>query len=82
MMPVDGSEAALDLVRSDTVPMAFIPNYYQMGLRAARIAREDFVYGAIPNAIISMKYKEVVKETVKWHLEDRYRSAPSVAKKK
>ncbi|MGI8923774.1 MAG: hypothetical protein ACR2HJ_06995 [Fimbriimonadales bacterium] len=82
MIPVDGSAAAIDLVRGDRVPMVFIPNYYQMGLRAARIAREDFVYGTIPNAIISMKYKEVVKETVKWHLEDRYRSAPSVAKRK
>jgi hypothetical protein len=72
LLPVDGSETSLGLLRSGRVDLIFAPGYFEVGLRAARIAREFAVYGSIPNRDIATPYKEVVKDTIDWYLKYRH----------
>ena len=71
LVPVDGSEITLTLLRSRRVAYALVPNYFQIGYRAARIAREQFLQGTIANRAVEIPYKEVVPETVDWYLRRR-----------
>lgn len=71
LVPVDGSETTLTLLRARRVAYALVPNYFQIGYRAARLAREQFLQGTIANRAVEIPYKEVVPETVDWYLQRR-----------
>ncbi len=71
LVPVDGSETTLNLLRSRRVAYALVPNYFQIGYRACRLAREQFLQGTIANRAVEMPFKEVVPETVDWYVQRR-----------
>lgn len=75
---VDGSEETLQGVREGKYQFAFVPDYFQMGFRAVRIAREFFVQGSIRTPTLYIPYKEVDKDTLDWFLKRRYDLPPIV----
>jgi hypothetical protein len=72
IVPVDPSDAALDRLNSGRAPIIIGANYFDIGFRASRIAREQFLNGRIARPILPIAPKEVDKESLDWYLEKRF----------
>jgi hypothetical protein len=72
IFPVDSSQVTLSAVQSGRITNAFAPNYFQMGYRAARIARERFIQGDIVNNSIAIPYREIDKSLLPGYMRSRY----------
>ena len=72
----DSSEFSLSLLDNGTALHAIVPDYFQLGYRSFRLAREYFIQGTLANAVVSMPYKEVEKATIGWYKEKRYSIPP------
>lgn len=78
MLPVDGSEFTLFLLKNKTVQEVIAPDYFQVGYRAGRLAREYYIQRVLANPIVLMPYKEIVNETVDWYVKKRYDLPPAI----
>jgi hypothetical protein len=76
MIPIDGSDYTLGLLRAGACNIIFAPNYFQLGYRAGRIAREYYMQGFLDNPVIELKYDEVDKEYLPYFLKKRYEIPP------
>ena len=77
IVPTDPTDEALALLKTDRCNIVITNNYFDVGLRASRIAREQFVYGRIEKPILPIAPKEVDVESVKWYMDTRF-SVPKV----
>ncbi|MEO7454169.1 MAG: hypothetical protein ABIV13_05335 [Fimbriimonadales bacterium] len=73
IIPTDPSQKTLDLLDAERVPTVITNNYFDIGLRASRIAREKFVYGQIQTPILAIQPKEVDRESMQYYLDTRFR---------
>lgn len=72
IFPTDPTDASLELVKSGRAPFMVADDYFGIGFRASRIARERFVYGGITNPIVLISPREVDKGSVNWYLDKRF----------
>lgn len=77
IVPVDGSEAALHALESGTVERVFVPNFFQCGYRAARLARDAFLDVLSAPVSLQIPFEEVDAEYLPMFLKKRY-SIPSI----
>ena len=80
MLPLDGSDFTLSLIQEGRVPIAIAPNYFQLGFRAARLAREWHIKGGLSRPIVLMRCVEVDADTIEDFKKKRYK-LPPVARK-
>jgi hypothetical protein len=78
---VDGSPTAIEAVRSSKEKMVLVPDFYQIGYRAARIAREYHITGSLSTSSVSMPYRQVDKGSLEWFERTRYDLPPAVPQK-
>lgn len=76
-VPVDGSETALQAVESGRVERAFVPNYFQFGYRAGRLARDVFLDVLATPVSVQIPFDEVDAEYLPMYLKKRH-SIPSL----
>lgn len=76
MIPIDGSDYTLGLLRAGACDIIFAPNYFQMGYRAGRISREYYMQGFLDNPAIELKYDEVDREYLPYFLKKRFDIPP------
>ncbi len=72
IFPTDPVDASIELVKSGRAPFMVAMNYFDVGFRASRIAREQFVYKAITDPIIPISPREVDKTSIDWYLKKRF----------
>lgn len=77
-VPVDGSDAALQAVESGRVERAFVPNYFQFGYRAARLARDAFLDVLSGPVSLQIPFDEVDAEYLPMFLKKRH-GIPSIS---
>jgi hypothetical protein len=85
IIPTDPTDGALALLKSGRSPIVVANNYFDIGVRASRIAREHFVYGRISKAILPIPPKEIDVSSLPNYLENRFKPpalTPSVKPKK
>lgn len=76
-VPVDGSDLSLQAVKSGRAERAFVPNYFQFGYRAARLARDVFL-DVLPGPVsLHIPFDEVDAEYLPMFLKQRHR-IPSI----
>ena len=76
IFPNEPTDASIDLLKSGRAPFVIANNYFDIGLRASRIAREEAVYRSIANPILPISPKEVDKDSLKLYLETRFKVPP------
>ncbi len=76
-VPVDGSDAALQAVESGRAERAFVPNYFQFGYRAARLARDAFLDVLSGPVSLHIPFDEVDAEYLPMFLKKRH-DIPSI----
>jgi len=72
IFPTDPVDASIELIKSGRAPFMIAENYFDVGFRASRIAREQFVYKAITDPIILVSPREVDKDSIDWYLKQRF----------
>jgi hypothetical protein len=73
IIPTDPAQKALDLLKPGRAPTVITNNYFDIGLRASRIARERFIVGSIQTPILSIPPKEVDSQSMQYYLDTRFR---------
>ncbi|MER3413544.1 MAG: hypothetical protein C4341_04770 [Armatimonadota bacterium] len=76
-VPVDGSATALQAVKSGLVERAYVPNYFQFGYRAARLARDAFLDVLFSPVSLQIPFEEVDPEYLPMFLKKRH-DIPSI----
>jgi hypothetical protein len=76
IIPVDPSDKAIELLKSGRAPIIIGVNYFDIGFRASRIAREQFLNGRIARPILPIAPKEVDTESLSWYLDKRFEIPP------
>lgn len=72
IFPTDPVDQSIELIKSGRAPFMIAENYFDVGFRASRIAREQFVYKAITDPILPIAPREVDKESIDWYLKKRF----------
>jgi hypothetical protein len=81
IIPTEPTEASLSLLKSGRAKYVIAQNYFDIGLRASRIAREQAVYKSIGNPILPISPKEVDASSVELYLETRFK-VPAIIREK
>lgn len=77
IVPVDGSEAAIDALKSGRVERVFVPNFFQCGYRAARLARDAFLDVLSAPVSLQIPFEQVDAEYLPMFLRKRH-DIPSI----
>jgi hypothetical protein len=72
IFPTDPVDASIELLKSGRAPFMISENYFDIGFRTSRIAREQFVYKGITNPILPISPREVDKGSIDWYLKKRF----------
>ena len=81
IFPTEPTEASISLLKSGRAQHVIANNYFDIGLRASRIAREQAVYKTISNPILPIAPKEVDSQSVELYLETRFKVPPIIREK-
>ncbi|MDQ2985331.1 MAG: hypothetical protein M3R13_01255 [Armatimonadota bacterium] len=76
IIPTDPTDEAFALLKDGRAPIVIGSNYFDIGFRASRIAREQFVYKAIASPILPITPKEVDKESLAGYMKSRFNIPP------
>lgn len=80
VIPLDGADEILNLLSDEKIERAFAPPYFELGMRALRLAREYHIRGFVPNPFLTLNASEIDKESIKMYLSRRYKLPPTVLK--
>ncbi|GIV01534.1 MAG: hypothetical protein KatS3mg015_0364 [Fimbriimonadales bacterium] len=72
VLPLDGSRASLQALQSGRVPILFAPRYFQLGYRAARVARDVFLRVRTTSVTVRVPFEEVDAEYLPVYEKKRY----------
>ena len=81
IIPTEPTEASISLLKSGKAQYVIANNYFDIGLRASRLAREQAVYKSIADPILPIAPKEVDSQSVKLYLETRFKVPPIIREK-
>lgn len=80
IIPFDGSDDILNLLLDEIIERAFAPPYFELGMRALRLAREYHIRGFVSNPFLTLNASEIDKESINLYLTRRYKLPPTVLK--
>ncbi len=80
IIPFDGSDDVLNLISNESIERAFAPPYFELGMRALRLAREYHIRGFVPNPFLTLNASEIDKESINLYLNRRYKLPATVLK--
>jgi len=78
LFPVDSDDNTLKLIESETLPFALAPKYFEMGVRALRLAREQHIKNFIAQPISLLDYAEIDEPSLKLFRTRRYKVTPAI----
>lgn len=78
IFPVDSSDNTLQLIESEELPFALAPKYFEIGVRALRLAREHHIRNFIAQPISLLDYAEIDKPSLKLFRARRYKVTPGI----
>lgn len=78
IFPTEPNDSSLELLKSGRAAFVIANNYFDIGLRASRIAREQAVYGRIARPILPIAPKEIDSTSLQLYMETRFR-VPEIA---
>jgi hypothetical protein len=81
IFPTEPNDQSMELLRSGRAPHVIANNYFDIGLRASRIARERAVYKTIADPVLLIHPKEVDKQSLPVYLETRFNVPPLIREK-
>lgn len=80
LLPISSCESVLKDTEGGTIAHAITPNYFDLGLRAFRLAREHYVTAGLGTVTLALRPNEVDRESVQI-FRDRRRQVPDVVRK-
>ncbi len=80
LIPVSSCESVLRDAEGGAIANAITPNYFDLGLRAFRLAREHYVTAGLGTVALALHPNEVDQESVQIY-RDRRRHVPDIVRK-
>lgn len=76
IFPVSLDDKTLEELKRGDYQFAIGPDYFQVGVRGFRVARDAYLQGIPSQPIIQLQYKEADKESVEFYKDRRYKVPP------
>ncbi|HWP31415.1 MAG TPA: hypothetical protein VNK96_06815 [Fimbriimonadales bacterium] len=78
IFPVDSDDNTLQLIESEELPFALAPKYFEIGVRALRLAREHHIRNFIAQPLSLLDYAEIDQPSLKLFRARRYKVTPGI----